>query len=152
MDRKVAVLLYAVAMVAVIVGVDFAFFRNRFWERLTVNVGIVLVFGAFYFRFLSRPCTRRNSVNGKCRIQTLKERTCLMSETSTRIKCSACAYHTQCRCGPFEGETVSDILGPGMAFLHPHRYRAEHPATVLLTPALNLCELRLAAWRLARKL
>jgi len=55
MDRKVAVLLYAVAMVAVIVGVDFAFFRNRFWERLTVNVGIVLVFGAFYFRFLSRP-------------------------------------------------------------------------------------------------
>jgi len=67
MDRKVAVLLYAVAMVAVIVGVDFAFFRNRFWERLTVNVGIVLVFGAFYFRFLSRPCTRRNSVNGKCR-------------------------------------------------------------------------------------
>jgi hypothetical protein len=55
MDRKVAVLLYAVAMAAVIVGVDFAFFRNRFWERLTVNVGIVLVFGAFYFRFLSRP-------------------------------------------------------------------------------------------------
>ena len=55
MDRKVAVLLYAVAMAAVIVGVDFAFFRNRFWERLTVNVGIVLVFGAFYFRFLGRP-------------------------------------------------------------------------------------------------
>ena len=55
MDRKVAVLLYAVAMVAVIVGVDFAFFRNRFWERLTVNVGIVLVFGAFYFRFLRHP-------------------------------------------------------------------------------------------------
>jgi hypothetical protein len=55
MDRKVAVLLYAVTMAAVIVGVDFAFFRNRFWERLTVNVGIVLVFGAFYFRFLSRP-------------------------------------------------------------------------------------------------
>jgi len=55
MDRKVAVLFYAVAMAAVIVGVDFAFFRNRFWERLTVNVGIVLVFGAFYFRFLGRP-------------------------------------------------------------------------------------------------
>jgi hypothetical protein len=55
MDRKVALLLYVVAMAAVIVGVDFAFFRNRFWERLTVNVGIVLVFGAFYFRFLSRP-------------------------------------------------------------------------------------------------
>ena len=55
MGRQVAVVFYVVAMAAVIVGVDFAFFRNRFWERLTVNVGIVLVFGAFYFRFLSRP-------------------------------------------------------------------------------------------------
>jgi len=30
MDRQVAVLLYVVAMVAVIVGVEFLFFRNRF--------------------------------------------------------------------------------------------------------------------------
>jgi len=51
----VPVVLYVVAMAAVIVGVDFEFFRNRFWERLTVNIGIVLVFGAFYLRFLSRP-------------------------------------------------------------------------------------------------
>ena len=36
-------------MVAVIVGLDVAFFKNRFWERLIANVGIVLVFGAFYF-------------------------------------------------------------------------------------------------------
>jgi hypothetical protein len=55
MDRQVAGVLYAVAMAAVIVGVDFAFFRNRFWERLSVNIGIVLVFAAFYFRFLRRP-------------------------------------------------------------------------------------------------
>ena len=48
-------MLYVVAMIAVIVGVDFMFFRNRFWERLIVNIGIVLVFGAFYFRFLGRP-------------------------------------------------------------------------------------------------
>jgi hypothetical protein len=54
MGRQVAVL-YVVVMAAVIVGVDFVFFRNRFWERLTVNVGIVLVFAAFYFRFLRRP-------------------------------------------------------------------------------------------------
>jgi hypothetical protein len=46
--------LYVMAMAAVIVGVDFAFFRDRFWERLMVNIGIVLVFGAFYLRFL-RP-------------------------------------------------------------------------------------------------
>ena len=48
-------MLYVVAMAAVIVGVDFLFFRNRFWERLTVNIGIVLVFAGFYFRFLRRP-------------------------------------------------------------------------------------------------
>ena len=53
--RQVAVVLYVVAMAAVIVGVDFVFFRNRFWERLTVNIGIVLVFAAFYLRFLRRP-------------------------------------------------------------------------------------------------
>ena len=48
-------MLYVLALVAVVVGVDVLFFRNRFWERLMVNVGIVLVFGAFYFRFLRRP-------------------------------------------------------------------------------------------------
>jgi hypothetical protein len=55
MDRHVAGVLYAVAMAAVIVGVDVAFFRNHLWERLAVNIGIVLVFGAFYFRFFTRP-------------------------------------------------------------------------------------------------
>jgi hypothetical protein len=54
MDRRVAVVIYVLVMVAIIVGVDFAFFRNRFWERLAANIGIVLIFGAFYFRFL-RP-------------------------------------------------------------------------------------------------
>jgi hypothetical protein len=51
-SRQVAVVLYVVAMAAIIVGVDFAFFRNRFWERLAVNIGIVLVFAAFYWSFL----------------------------------------------------------------------------------------------------
>jgi uncharacterized membrane protein len=41
-----------VAMAAVIVGLDVAFFRNRFWERLIANIGVVLVFAAFYLRFL----------------------------------------------------------------------------------------------------
>jgi hypothetical protein len=54
MGRQIAVALYVVTMVAVIVGVDLAFFRSRFWERLMVNVGIVLVFAAFYLRFLRR--------------------------------------------------------------------------------------------------
>ena len=54
MSRPVVGVLYAVAMAAIIIGVDFAFFRGRFWERLIVNIGIVLVFGAFYLRFLWR--------------------------------------------------------------------------------------------------
>lgn len=47
-------MLYALAMVAVVVGVDILFFRHHFWERLIVNVGVVLVFAAFYLRFLKR--------------------------------------------------------------------------------------------------
>ena len=57
MGRQVAVVLYVVAMIAVIVGVDFVFFRNRFWERLMANIGIVLVFAAFYLRFLKDAIT-----------------------------------------------------------------------------------------------
>ena len=55
MSRQIGVVLYLVAMAALIVGVDFAFFRHRFWERLLVNIGIVLVFVAFYLRFIRRP-------------------------------------------------------------------------------------------------
>jgi hypothetical protein len=47
--------LYVVVMIALIVAVDVLFFKDRIWERLAVNVGIVLVFVAFYFRFLKRP-------------------------------------------------------------------------------------------------
>ena len=46
---------YVVAMIAVIVTVDVLIFRNHFWERLMVNIGIVLVFAAFYLRFLKHP-------------------------------------------------------------------------------------------------
>jgi hypothetical protein len=55
MGRQAAVVLYVLAMVAVVVGVDVLFFRNQIWARLAANIGIVLVFGAFYFRFLKRP-------------------------------------------------------------------------------------------------
>jgi hypothetical protein len=53
--RQAIVVLYVLAMVAVVVGVDVLFFRHQFWLRLMINVGIVLVFAAFYFRFLKRP-------------------------------------------------------------------------------------------------
>jgi hypothetical protein len=54
MTRNVSVALYIVAMIAVIVSIDVLFFRNRFWfwERLMVNIGIVLVFLAFFLRFI----------------------------------------------------------------------------------------------------
>jgi hypothetical protein len=51
----IMMILYVAAMIAVIVGVDVAFFRGRFWERLAANAGIVLLFGAFWFRFFRNP-------------------------------------------------------------------------------------------------
>jgi hypothetical protein len=52
MTKNMSVVLYIVVLIAVVVNVDLLFFKNRFWERLIVNIGIVLVFTAFYFRFL----------------------------------------------------------------------------------------------------
>lgn len=52
MGRQAAAVLYVLAMIGVIVGVDILIFRHHFWPRLAVNIGIVLLFGAFYFRFL----------------------------------------------------------------------------------------------------
>ena len=47
--------LYVLVLTAVVVSVDVLFFKNRFWERLIVNIGIILVFAAFYLRFLKNP-------------------------------------------------------------------------------------------------
>jgi Mn2+/Fe2+ NRAMP family transporter len=55
MTRNMSVVLYIVVLIAVVVSVDVLFFRHRFLERLIVNIGIVLVFVAFYFRFLKNP-------------------------------------------------------------------------------------------------
>jgi hypothetical protein len=52
--RQVAVVLYLVAMVALVVSLDVFFLKNHFTARLIVNVGIVLVFIAGYFAFLRR--------------------------------------------------------------------------------------------------
>jgi len=52
MTRPVVRVLFVVAMIVVIVSMDVLFFRHRFVERLLVNIGIVLLFGAFYLRFL----------------------------------------------------------------------------------------------------
>jgi hypothetical protein len=54
MTSPMSVVIYVVVMIAIIVGVDVAFFRGHIWARLMVNVGIVLVFGAFWLRFHGR--------------------------------------------------------------------------------------------------
>jgi hypothetical protein len=55
MGKPAVHVLYVLAMAAVVVCVDVLFFRDRswFWERLAANVGIVLLSGAFWFRFLN---------------------------------------------------------------------------------------------------
>jgi hypothetical protein len=55
MARPMIAAPYVVAMIAIIVTLDVLIFRNNFWERLMVNIGIVLVFAAFYLRFLKHP-------------------------------------------------------------------------------------------------
>ena len=51
---RATVVLYVLALVAVVVGVDVNFFRHHFVERLIANIGIVLVFAAFGWTFLRR--------------------------------------------------------------------------------------------------
>ena len=55
MGNQTTTVLYIVLLVATVVAVDVEFFTHQFWQRLTVNLGIVLVFATFYFRFLKRP-------------------------------------------------------------------------------------------------
>jgi hypothetical protein len=55
MTRNIYVVFYVVVMIAVVVGADLLFFKNHFWERLMANIGIILVFAAFYLRFLKKP-------------------------------------------------------------------------------------------------
>jgi hypothetical protein len=52
MERTAVGVLYVVVMAAVVVAVDVLIFRGHVWERLAANLGIVLVFVAFYFKLL----------------------------------------------------------------------------------------------------
>ncbi len=55
LTKSISIILYVAVMIAVIVGVDVLFFRNRFTERLIANIGIVVVFAVFYLIFLKKP-------------------------------------------------------------------------------------------------
>ena len=52
MTKPALIALYVMALVALVVGVDLLFFRHHFWGRLITNIGIVVVFAAFYLRVL----------------------------------------------------------------------------------------------------
>lgn len=56
MGKTPATVILIIAMLAVVVTTDVLFFRGQSWtwERLAANVGIVLVFGAMYLRFIGR--------------------------------------------------------------------------------------------------
>lgn len=54
MEKNVTLVIFILLMVAVVVSVDVLFFRHQFRERLMANVGIVLIFLAFYLRLLQR--------------------------------------------------------------------------------------------------
>jgi hypothetical protein len=62
MGRRAGIPLYVLALVVVVVAVDVLFFRRQFWERLLANIGIVLIFGAFYVRFLKPAWTEVDNV------------------------------------------------------------------------------------------
>jgi len=51
MSRNPLIVLYAVVMIAVILGLDFTILRHHIMERLIVNISIVVVFAAFYLLF-----------------------------------------------------------------------------------------------------
>jgi hypothetical protein len=52
MGKNAMIVMYVLAMVATVVIVDILFFRHRFWERLIANIGVVLIYVAFYFAFI----------------------------------------------------------------------------------------------------
>ena len=52
-------MLYVLAMVGIVVGVDVLFLRHQFWPRLITNIVIVLVFLTVYFLFLKGPLSRQ---------------------------------------------------------------------------------------------
>jgi hypothetical protein len=52
--KQAGIVLYVLALIAVVVAVDVLFLKHHFWPRLLVNIGIVLVFGLFYVLVLKR--------------------------------------------------------------------------------------------------
>lgn len=53
MAKSPSIAIYVIMMIVTVVAVDILFFRHHFLARLISNIGIVLVYIAFYLRFLN---------------------------------------------------------------------------------------------------
>jgi hypothetical protein len=51
MSKNISAIIYVAAMALTVIAVDVAFFRDHTGPRLAVNIGIILVFASFYWRF-----------------------------------------------------------------------------------------------------
>jgi hypothetical protein len=51
MPKRTIGVIYVMALVVIVVGVDVLFLKHNTWLRLVVNIGIVAVFAALYFWF-----------------------------------------------------------------------------------------------------
>lgn len=51
MGRVASIALVVGTMAVLIIALDVLFFRHHFWPRLAANIGVVLLVGAFFFRF-----------------------------------------------------------------------------------------------------
>jgi len=52
MNKNILVMIYIIAMVVTVTTIDIVFFRHRFWERLFANIGIIMIYVAFYLAFV----------------------------------------------------------------------------------------------------
>jgi len=53
--------LYVACLVCTIIAFDVVFFRHHFFPRLAFNVGTVLIYLAFYFRYLHHAPTQQSA-------------------------------------------------------------------------------------------
>jgi len=54
MKRSIVLAVFFATLIVIVVGVDVLVFSHRFWERLFVNISIVVVFVVFYFTVLKK--------------------------------------------------------------------------------------------------
>ncbi len=52
MANLIVNILYVILFMAIVIFLDFKYFRYDFWKRLIVNILIVVVAVAFYYLFL----------------------------------------------------------------------------------------------------